>query len=212
MPKRTNSATAVRELALPGATIPLRNIDWFKPLAPGTRLVAGAVAPSPLRVPVRDAELVLRRLIHLVADTRADSPPTVVWVLGKDELLVLLDKTRLGCEPGMITISLFVQCDEVRGAKRVDVPFAVGSPTRPSGLVMSTFDRVAAPAEIADTWSRSIIAFAWETLITVATQLAAGVGRDSAKRPLVPGTIAADRGFLLIGAMARNTLATLGTP
>lgn len=210
MPKRTSPAPALREIALPGATIPLRNADWFKTLAPGVKLVAGAVAPSVLRVPVKDAELVMRRLIHLVADIRADSPPTVVWVLGKDELLVLLDKTQLGCEAGIVTISLFVQCDEVRGAKRVDVQFAVGSPTRPSGLIMSTFDRVAAPPEIADTWSRSIIAFAWETLVTIATQLAAGVGRDSAKRPLVPATIAADRGVLLIGAMARNALGTLG--
>jgi hypothetical protein len=125
---------------------------------------------------------------------------------------VLLDKATIACEPGLVTISLFVSCDEVRGAKRVDVPFAVGSPTRPSGLIMSTFDRVAAPAEIADTWSRSIIAFAWEALVTVATQLAAGVGRDSAKRPLVPATIAADRSVLLIGAMARNALANLTSP
>jgi len=69
-----------------------------------------------------------------------------------------------------------------------------------------------APAEIADTWSKSLIAFAWETLVTVATQLAAGVGRDSAKRPLIPATIAADRSVLLIGAMARHALGTLGAP
>jgi hypothetical protein len=212
MPKRTTAATALREITLPGATIALRNVDWFTTLTPGLKLAAGAVAPSVLRVPVRDAELVLRRLIHLVADIRADSPPTVVWVLGKDELLVLLDKTALACGPGLVTISLFVSCDELRGIKRVDVPFAVGSPTRPSGLIMSTFDRVAAPAEIADTWSRPIIAFAWEALVTVATQLAAGVGRDSAKRPLVPATIAADRSVLLIGAMARNALTSLPTP
>lgn len=212
MPKRPTRADVKRELVLPGATIPLRNADWFSTLAPELKLRAGAVAPGVLRVPVKDAEVVLRRVIHLVADIRADSPPTVVWVLGKDELLVLLDKTALACAPGIVTISLFVSCDELRGTKRVDIPFAVGSPTRPSGLIMSTFDRVAAPAEIADTWSKALIAFAWETLVTVATQLAAGVGRDSAKRPLIPATIAADRSVLLISAMARNALGTLGAP
>ena len=209
MPARKAPAKALPEITLPGARIQLRNIDWFETLAPSVKLPAGAVAPSVLRVPAKDAEVVMRRLIHLVADIRADSPPTVVWVLGKDELLVFLDKTALSCAPGIITISLFVSCDELKGTKRVDIQFAVGSPTRPSGLIRSTFDRVAAPAEIADTWSKSLIAFAWETLVTVATQLAAGVGRDASKRPLVPATIAADRSVLLIGAMARNALGTL---
>ena len=212
MPKRPTRAVVVRELVLPDATIPLRNVDWFRTLAPGVKLSAGAVAPEVLRVPVRDAEVVLRRLIHLVADIPADSPPTVVWVLGKDELLVLLDKTRLACAAGLVTISLFVECDELRGTKRIDVPLAVGTAARPSGLIMSTFDRVAAPPEIADTWSGSLTAFAWEALVTVAKQLAAGVGRDAAKRPLVPATIAADANVLLVGAMARNLLPTLVAP
>lgn len=197
---------------MPGATIPIRNIDWFRTLAPGIRLPPGTVAPDLLRVPVKHAELVLRSVIHLVADIRADAPPTVVWVLGKDELLVLLDKTRLACAPGLVTVSLFVECDEVRGTQKVEVPFAVGSPTRPSGLIMSTFDRVAAPAPVADNWSASISAFAWEALVTLAQQLAAGVGNDASKRPLVPGTIAADADLLLVGAMARNALSLLATP
>ncbi len=212
MPQRPIRDVLVRDLVLPGATIPIRNIDWFRTLAPGIRLPPGTVAPDLLRVPVKHAELVLRSVIHLVADIRADAPPTVVWVLGKDELLVLLDKTRLACAPGLVTVSLFVECDEVRGTQKVEVPFAVGSPTRPSGLIMSTFDRVAAPAPVADNWSASISAFAWEALVTLAQQLAAGVGNDASKRPLVPGTIAADADLLLVGAMARNALSLLATP
>ena len=200
-------APVLTPIVLPGAIIPIKNSDWFRPLHSGIKLPPGTIAPDLLRIPVKDAETVMRGIIHLVADIAADTRPSVVWVAGDDELLVQLDATRLTCAPGFITISLFVQCDEVRGAQRIDIAFAVGSPQRPTGLVMSTFDRPQGPSAILDTWSASITAFAWETLVTTAQQLAAGVGNDANKRPLVPGTIAADTNLLLIGAMARNNLA-----
>ena len=108
-------------LVLPGATITLPNANWFQPLAPNVKLRPGAVAPNMLRVPVADAQAVLRGIIHLVADVRADAPPTVVWVAGREELLVYLDRAALACAPGLATISLVVSCDEVKGDQRVDV-------------------------------------------------------------------------------------------
>jgi hypothetical protein len=196
----------VQRLVLPGATIALPNANWFQPLTPNVKLRPGAVAPNMLRVPVADAQAVLRGIIHLVADIRAGSPPTVVWVAGREELLVYLDRTRMACAPGLVTISLVVSCDEVKGDQRVDVAFAVGTLERPTGLVMSTFERVQGPAVIADTWSESLTAFAWEALVTMAQQLAAGTGKDGAGRPLVPALIAADKNLLLIAAMARNNI------
>ena len=198
---------ALNPIVLPGAVIPIRNSDWFRPLRPGIKLPPGELAPNLLRIPVRDAETVMRAIIHLVADIGADTRPSVVWVAGDNELHVLLDLTRLTCAPGFITLSLFVECDEVRGTQRIDVAFAVGAPQRPTGLVMSTFERPQGPVVITDTWAGSLTAFAWETLVTNAQQLAAGVGKDASGRPLVPGTIAADTNLLLIGAMARNNLA-----
>ncbi|MBC7841323.1 MAG: hypothetical protein H7099_03390 [Gemmatimonadaceae bacterium] len=203
-------APTLSPIVLPGAIIPIRNSEWFRPLRPGIKLPPGEIAPDLLRIPVKDADAVMRGIIHLVADIAANTRPSVVWVAGDDELLVQLDATRLTCAPGFITISLFVQCDEVRDVQRIDVAFAVGSPQRPTGLVMSTFDRPQGPAVILDTWGASITAFAWETLVTTAQQLAAGVGKDASGRPLVPGTIAADTNLLLIGAMARNNLAWAG--
>ena len=197
-------------IVLPGAVIPLRNTDWFRPLHPGIKLPPGRIAPDLLRVPVAAAQTVLRAIIHLVADIAADTRPSVVWVAGDNELMVLLNETRLTCAPGFVTLSLVVQCDEVRDTQRIDVAFAVGSPQRPTGLVMSTFDRVQGPAVITNTWSGSLTAFAWEALLTMAQQLAAGVGKDASGRPLVPGTIAADTNLLLIGAMARNNLIMAG--
>jgi hypothetical protein len=197
-------------IILPGGTIPVRNNDWFRPLRPGIKLPPGELAPNLMRIPVADANAVLQGIIHLVADTSADTRPIVVWVAGDDELQVFIDQTRLTCAPGFLTISLFVHCDQLRDAQRIDVAFAVGSAQRPTGLVMSTFDRVQGPAIITDTWSASLTAFAWEALLTTAQQLAAGMGKDASGRPLVPGTIAADTNLLLIGAMARNNLAFAG--
>ena len=200
------TGAATSRLVLPGATITLPNANWFQPLTPNVKLRPGAVAPNMLRVPVADAQAVLRGIIHLVADVRADAPPTVVWVAGREELLVYLDRAALACAPGLVTISLVVSCDEVKGDQRVDVAFAVGTLDRPTGLVMSTFDRVQGLAVIADTWSEALTAFAWEALVTMAQQLAAGTGKDSAGRPLVPALIAADKNLLLIAAMARNNI------
>ncbi len=210
MPPRPIRPDLSRVIALPAGKIPIRNPKWFVLLRPGLELTHGKPAPDLLRVPVKDAQLVLRGIIHLVADIAPTVPPTVVWVAGQDELLVLLDKTRIACAPGLVTISLLVQCDELRGEQRVDVAFAVGTPTQPKGLVMSTFDRVSANTLLADTWSGALTAFAWEALVTVAQQLAAGMGVDADKRPLVPGTIAADTNLLLIGAMARSRIAPAG--
>ena len=199
-----------RELVLPGAIIAIDNPRWFIPIAPGLKLPPGRVAPGGLRIPVKHAEEVLRGVIHLVADVPADAPPTVVWVSGHDELLVRLDKTRLACASGIATISLVVTCDEVRDDQRIDIAFAVGTLRRPTGLVMSTFDRVQGPAVITDTWTGALTAFAWEALVTMAQQLAAAQGKDSTGKPLVPASIAAEPGLLLINSMARNALTWTG--
>lgn len=196
-------------IILPDVVIPIDRAEWFRPLEPGIKLKPGAQIPRPIAVPVAAANKVLRGVIHLVADVRADAPPTVVWVRGSDELLVMLDQIQLTCAPGFVTIRMVVQCDEVRDAQRVDIAFAVGSKARPTGLVMSTFDRVQGPAVITNTWSAAITAFAWEALLTTATQLAAGIGKDASKRALLPASIAADKDVLLIGVMARHTLGFL---
>lgn len=199
-------------MILPNVTVELKRFDWFKPLPPDVVVPPGTVSPELIRVPERDAARVLLAVIRLVADIRADQPPNVVWTLGNDELQVVLDKTRLSCAPGLVTIGLTVQCDEVRGAQRMDVGFAVGRPDRPTGLVMSTFDRVQGNSIIASTWSESLTAFAWEALIAMAEQLAGGMGKDSRGRALVPGSIAAGASALFIDPMARHDLRWTETP
>jgi hypothetical protein len=212
-PTRPEAAPSARfdaRIILPDVVIPIDRAEWFRPLEPTTKLKPGAQVPKPILVPAAAANAVLRGVIHLVADLRADAPPTVVWVRGSDELLVLLDGIQLTCAPGFVTIRLVVQCDQVPDAQRVDVAFAVGSKARPSGLLMSTFDRVQGPALITNTWSAEITAFAWEALLTTATQLAAGIGKDANGRALLPASIAADKDLLMIGVMARHNLGFVG--
>lgn len=208
--RRSSATDPIRRagisLELPRVTVLLETLDWFRTLPVGTRLPPGKRAPDMLRVPEASANAVLRGVLHLVADIGPKQPPTVVWVDGSDELLVLLDRTALHCATGFITVSLVVQCDEVTKEQRVDLTFAVGSPEQPAGLLMSTFDRVAGPAVITETWTPALTAFAWEALITLAQQLAGAVGKDSEGRPLVPGAIASDKGTLLLSPMARNSL------
>ena len=200
------SDVSTKTLVLPNVIVPIANAKWFKPVAAATKMTAGVAAPDLLRIPVKDANTVVRSVVHLVADIRADASPQVVWTQGEHELLVSLDKTQLVCAPGLITIGLTVACDQVRGAQRIDILFAVGSAAKPAGLVMSTFDRVQGPRVITDHWSSPLIAFAWETLITTAQQLSGALGRDTRKRALIPYSIAAEANLLLVGAMARHDL------
>lgn len=197
---------ALRQIVLPDVTIDIGNPKWFRPLPPNIKLPPGTLAPDLLRVPIGDANKVLRGIIHLVADIPADAPKDVVWVDGANELRVLLDRTTLTCAPGFVTVSLTVECEELREPQRLDVAFAVGRKDKPTGLLMSTFDRVQGPALIAEYWSGALSAFAWEALVTTAQQLAGAVGKDAGGKPLVPGSIAADTDALLLGAMSRTAL------
>ena len=188
--------------------IELGKVDWFgrivRPLEPG------GVSKKLLRVPQSDAQQLLRAVVRRVADLPVGSSPEVVWQQGGAELLVLTDKTTLACTPGLVTIGVTVQCDQTRGPATLPVPFAVGTADAPAGLVMHTFDRLAGPDVVTGRWSEAVSAFAWEALLEVARAVCAAVGKDTAGRPLVPGSIAADSRLLLLQPMARHALRSKG--
>jgi hypothetical protein len=74
---------------------------------------------------------------------------------------------------------------------------------------MATIDRLDGPDLVVARWSNAITAFAWESLLEVASRLCAGLGRDSRDLPLIPGSIAAGPGTLLISPMSRHDLSGL---
>ncbi len=105
----------------------------------------------------------------------------------------------------MVTIGVTVECDQYQ-RQTIPVPIGVGQKKAVSGLVMSSFQDLQGPAGLVEVWSDSIIAFAWETLLEVATTICAEVGRDAQGRALVPGTIGASPDRLLIQPVARYSL------
>ncbi|MDF1504043.1 hypothetical protein [Roseisolibacter sp. H3M3-2] len=172
------------------------------------RAAAAATTTKLLRVPAEEATRILRTTIRFVADLPPRSTGAFVWTQGDSELQVDAFGVTLACAPGLVTVGVPVSCDQVEKPVTVPVPIAVGTPQRPAGLVMTTFDRVAAPPLIAGLWSEAIAAFAWEALVHLAQQLAAQAGKDAQGRPFVPLAVAADARLLLVQPAPRIDLGT----
>jgi hypothetical protein len=169
-----------------------------------------ALPPEPghladwLRLPTSDALKLLRAVARLVADLPRDTDQDVVWAAGTNELLVHTGDLRLELTSGVVTIEIPVECDQVRGTQAVRVPLAVGTTSRPRGLMMATYAVPAGPPAITDVWADALTAFAWEALLTLSQHVAARAGKDRGGRALVPGAVGAERGTLLVRPMARS--------
>jgi hypothetical protein len=155
-------------------------------------------------MPSGDALKLLRAVARLVADLPPGSDQDVVWTAGTDELLVHTGDLGLELTPGVVTIGIPVGCDQVRATQTVQVPLAVGTTSRPRGLVMATYAVPAGPPAITDVWADALTAFAWEALLTLAQHVAARSGKDRRGRALVPAALGAERGTLLVRPMARS--------
>jgi hypothetical protein len=209
---RARSDPIVTTIAAHGRILdlPVDKRPWFVPLADGVKLGDGAVADTIQRIPQADANRLLKGIVRFVVDVPANTDLTVVWTRGDDELWVDAGSIQMECAPGLLTISVVVGCDQLpRAGRRVSVPFAVGRAENPRGLLMSTFDRVDAPALIAEGWSDSIVALCWEALLELARRLSAQSGSDAAGRSLIPADIAAEDKLLIVQPMARHDLSGL---
>ncbi len=182
----------------------VRDNEWLRTLQPGTYLVPGKPAPHLLRVPVGDAQRILRQTARVVAGAAKDESADVVWVAGASELLVRSGGLGLSCTAGFVAVDIPVGCDQLPKGATVSVPFAVGTEQAPAGLVMSTLDRPTGPAVVVDAWAEPLIAFAWEALVHLAQTLCAATGTDSAGRPLVPGYLGAAADVLLLQPIAAH--------
>jgi hypothetical protein len=181
-------------------------------LAAGTWLTAsrGRLKPGSLsrwiEVPVKQAVPLLQRTTRLVADLPTTGSRTVVWVSGADELQVATDKVTLACSPGLVMVTIPVDCDQLSGRVRraVDVPLAVGTAEQPRGLMMATVTTPRGPDVVVELWADSLRAFAWESVLTLAREITKAAGHDREGRPLVPAAIGAEDGVLLIRPMAAH--------
>lgn len=178
--------------------------DWLT-LSRG-RLDAGRPAKW-IEVPVRAAQEMLTAVTRLVADLPRTGSRDVVWVSGRDELKVATERVTLACSPGLVVITIPVACDQLPARSRsiVEVPLAVGTREQPRGLLMSTLVTPTGPAVVTDVWADSLVAFAWESLLTLVREIARASGHDRGGRALVPLSVAATADSLLVQPMAGHT-------
>lgn len=167
------------------------------------RVAPGRVASDWVRVPTSDAQRLLREVARLVADLPRDSSRDVVWTLGSSELLVHTGRLVLAVSAGLVTVGIPVECDQV-DPTTIEVPLGVGTTKQVRGLFASTSDSPIGPSVVTGIWSDALAAFAYECLVTLAQHIAAQSGTDPGGRTLVPAAVAAERGLLLVKAMARN--------
>ena len=130
-------------------------------------------------------------------------PPRVVWTDGDSEVLVHLDKTEVVTFPGLVLIALTLETDET-GRGQLVVPFAVGSPDSPAGLVAVTEARPRGPSPLADRWGEAVTAAAWLALLDVAHAMALRSGTDATGARLIPGAITSDGAALSVTPQARH--------
>ena len=127
----------------------------------------------------------------------------VVWVSGDSELAVNIVELSVKLADGLIHVIVPVRCDQT-GSATVEVGFAVGSASQPSGLYASTFRRPNGPELIVSAWGDALVAFAWQCIIGMASGIAGATGKDSRGNVLVPVELTASEKGLQILPMARH--------
>jgi hypothetical protein len=134
----------------------------------------------------------------------ASAPPSqVVWTDGDSEVLVHLDRTEAVVFPGVVVIALMLEAAEA-GAGQLVVPFALGAPDTPAGLVAVTEPVPRGPAALADRWGEAVIAAAWLALIDVAHGMALAAGTDTLGAGLIPGALVCDGKGFTVTPQARH--------
>jgi hypothetical protein len=180
------------------------DVSRLRRMPTGLTLTDRASASKWLTVPVSTANRMMPAVTRLVADLPVGTTPEVVWTSGSAELLVHTDQVTLAASAGVLAVGIGVECDQVPEPAIVTVSFATGTDKNPRGLVLATFERPAGPAVVVDGWADALTAFAWESVLTFATRLAAAAGQDGQGRPLVPGVIAATSDAVQVLPMPRT--------
>lgn len=188
----------------------LSDASVLKAIRGADRLRPGSVPKKDVTVKAAEATRMMRSIIRFVADVPADSSPVVVWEQEGSELWVDISTITLTCIQGVIRVSFRVGCDQLPEPAVIMVPFGVGTPEAPTGLVMSSLSRLEGPEVVTDRWTAALTAFAWEAILELARRMCAELGKDAAGLPLIPGSLSAGSQTLVLQPMARNDLSGLG--
>lgn len=180
------------------------DLSRLRTMPTGLQLRDRSAASQWVSVPVGTANRMMPAVTRLVADLPTGTTPEVVWTSGSSELLVHTDQVRLAASLGVLQFGITVECDQVAEPATVTVSFATGTADSPRGLFLATFAHPAGPALVVAVWADALTAFAWESVVTLASKLAEATGKDAHGRALIPGAIAASRGALQVLPMPRT--------
>lgn len=170
---------------------------------PGKPVPPGQAAP-PVTVPASAVRhLTIAALSSAYAAPGQPPPAKVIWQDGDGEVLVHLDQTMVEMFPGLILVALTLETDET-GPGQLVVPFAVGSPGSPAGLLAVTEQQPRGPVQLVDRWGQAATAAAWLALLDVFHGLALQSGVDTNGARLIPGAISTDGSGLSVVPQARH--------
>jgi hypothetical protein len=127
----------------------------------------------------------------------------VVWVDGDKELAVGIAGVDIKLTDGLAGIFIPVRCDQT-GPAMIQVAFAVGSANKPGGVFAAAHRRPYGPELIVSVWGEALVAFAWQCLLGLVSQVAGATGKDARGNVLVPVEFMADGKGLQIVPMARH--------
>jgi hypothetical protein len=181
--------------------------DW-EPCRGGGGLTGQPLAPgataSPIEITQTSVQTLTTAALGAAYVPAGDTPPTqVIWQDHDGEVLVHVDQTQVVMFPGLVLVALALESDET-GAGQVIVPFAVGSPEIPAGLVAVTEPNPRGPQTLVDRWGQSAIAAAWQALLDVAHGISLQVGVDQDGARLIPGALSTDGTTLSVTPQARH--------
>lgn len=170
----------------------------------GNALTEDTLLRSGLNLPVDDLRGLSNVSAKLVSGFfRPTKRTTVVWTEGDSELEVTIDDVSTEVGDGFIQLTIPVRCDQT-GSQEISIPFAVGSPDLPAGVYASTLRRPAGPELVIDVWGDALVAYAWQIVLTLVTQVARASGKDPRGTGLVPAEIRATANGLTVVPMQRH--------
>lgn len=167
-------------------------------------LEPGGVAPE-VKLPAERASALFASGFGVVAGSAGAKDGRVVWVRGDDELLLRTHEVRLLPRDGFLLVSLPVYSDQSQDTEVV-VTFATGRPDGPLGLIMAVEERPRGDPVVVETWGDELTAAAWETVIGLASSLAAEAGVDIDNRALLPAALSASRDAVVVTPQARHRI------
>ena len=137
--------------------------------------------------------------------SRAEEVATVLWVDGRNQLLVHLDQAKVALGDGYIDTYLVVECDQTQRTSVV-ATFVTSTGKRPAGFIVATEDRPRGPTVVVDAWGEALVALAWRAVIEVARVVAGTAGIDRFERQFVAANVEATTNALLVTPMVPHRL------